>query len=237
MTPGPAPTPDPLDRPCLVCGGARYERTPVLWQGLIDAWGLTPDEAESIDRQQGVRCTRCRCNLRSIALAGGICDAFSFDGTFDDWVGTTPTARVLEINGAGDLCSRLARLGSRTLVHYPKTDMAALPFDDGSFDLVVHSDTLEHVPDPGAGLRECRRVLARGGTLAMTVPTVPARMTRSRAGLPPSYHGDAARDRDDHLVHTEFGADVWAMIARAGFERIGCRIFDWPSGICWTARR
>ncbi|MEM9374507.1 MAG: hypothetical protein AAGA55_12770, partial [Planctomycetota bacterium] len=92
--------------PCLVCAGTHYARTPVLWQGLIDEWGLSPEEAEAVDRQQGVRCVSCGCNLRSIALAGGICDVFSFDGTFGEWLRSEPDARVLEINGAGDLCEQ-----------------------------------------------------------------------------------------------------------------------------------
>jgi ubiquinone/menaquinone biosynthesis C-methylase UbiE len=43
-------------------------------------------------------------------------------------------------------------------------DTEALPFDDDSFDLVLSSSALEHVGDPAAALRECRRVLRAGGT-------------------------------------------------------------------------
>lgn len=222
---------------CLVCAGRRYERQRVLWQGLIDEWELSPEEGDAIDRQQGVRCTTCRCNLRSIALAGGICDAMGFGGSFDAWLASTPDVRTLEINGVGDLTGRLGKLGNLTRAVYPAVDMQTLPYDNGSFDLVVHSDTLEHVPDPALGLAECRRVLRPGGWLVMTVPTVPGRLTRSRAGLPPSYHGGEGDARADHLVHTEFGADAWAMLCAAAFERIATRVFAWPSGVCWSARR
>lgn len=222
---------------CLVCAGRRYSQTRVLWTGLIDEWGLSQEEGTFIDRQQGVRCDGCNCNLRSIALAGGISDTAGSDSTFDAWLATGPGLRTLEINPAGDLTQRLEQIGPLVRAAFPKVDMAELPYESGSFDLVVHSDTLEHVPDPMIGLRECRRVLAPGGWLAMTVPVVPGRMTRSRDGLPQSYHGGEGEERGDHLVHTEFGADVWAMLGESGFERLGARAFAWPSGVCWTARR
>jgi ubiquinone/menaquinone biosynthesis C-methylase UbiE len=41
-----------------------------------------------------------------------------------------------------------------------------LPFDDGAFDLAVSSFVLQLVPDRGRALREIRRVLRPGGTLA-----------------------------------------------------------------------
>jgi SAM-dependent methyltransferase len=222
---------------CLVCGGRRYRRVRVLWAELIAEWELLPTEADIIDRQQGVACEGCGCNLRSIALAGGICDAVAHRATLRDWIATSPDTRLLEINPAGGLTGPLRSLPGAQAVAFPGVDMQALPHQDASFDLVVHSDTLEHVPDPARGLAECRRVLRPGGWLAMTVPTVPGRLTRSRRGMPPSYHGSPDRARPDHLVHTEFGADAWAMLADAGFERIGLRVFAWPCAVCWTARR
>ena len=57
---------------------------------------------------------------------------------------------MLEINEAGTLHPILRMLPRHRLVSYPEVDMTRLPFADRSFDLVVHSDTLEHVPDPGA---------------------------------------------------------------------------------------
>ncbi len=46
----------------------------------------------------------------------------------------------------------------------------ALPFEDGSFDLILATDVLEHLRDDRAALRELRRVAAPGGRLLTTVP-------------------------------------------------------------------
>jgi SAM-dependent methyltransferase len=47
---------------------------------------------------------------------------------------------------------------------------APLPFDDSSFDLVLCTETIEHVRDVQLLLSEVRRVLRPGGTLALTTP-------------------------------------------------------------------
>jgi SAM-dependent methyltransferase len=56
-------------------------------------------------------------------------------------------------------------------------DAGRLPFADGSFDRVIASEVLEHIADDGAALYELARVLRRGGTMAVTVPSyVPERI-------------------------------------------------------------
>jgi SAM-dependent methyltransferase len=49
-------------------------------------------------------------------------------------------------------------------------DAFRLPFADGSFDVVICSEVLEHLPDYRAALDELDRVLEAGGTLAVSVP-------------------------------------------------------------------
>ena len=49
-------------------------------------------------------------------------------------------------------------------------DALRLPFADGTFDRVIASEVMEHLPDDRAAAAELARVLRPGGTLAVTVP-------------------------------------------------------------------
>ncbi len=45
-----------------------------------------------------------------------------------------------------------------------------IPLGDGSVDVIVSFETIEHVPNPGRFLDECVRVLATGGRLIISTP-------------------------------------------------------------------
>jgi 2-polyprenyl-3-methyl-5-hydroxy-6-metoxy-1,4-benzoquinol methylase len=47
-----------------------------------------------------------------------------------------------------------------------------LPFDQGSFDVVLCGDLVEHLRDPGSFLASVRPFLRRGGRLVLTTPNV-----------------------------------------------------------------
>lgn len=49
-------------------------------------------------------------------------------------------------------------------------DSTALPFANASFDTVLSTQVLEHLPEPKAMLREVYRVLCPGGHLILTAP-------------------------------------------------------------------
>lgn len=49
-------------------------------------------------------------------------------------------------------------------------DATRLPFGDATFDRIIASEVLEHIPDDFAALSELTRVLKPGGTMAVTVP-------------------------------------------------------------------
>jgi len=49
-------------------------------------------------------------------------------------------------------------------------DAQQMPFPDNSFDTVVSMETIEHLPDYQAFLRECKRVLRPGGVFICSTP-------------------------------------------------------------------
>lgn len=231
VTGGPVPT-------CPICGDTGLTHSPILWDELINEWQLSPDEARYIDAQQGTSCVACGSNLRSMALARAITMSLPQPGLLRDAGGLPENRalRILEVNRSGSLTPWLSAFQGHQLVEYPDVDIHALPFAAFSFDLVVHSDTLEHVANPIHALTECLRVLRPTGACVFTVPIVVGRMSRSRAGLMPSFHGNPYESGADLRVVTEFGADVWTFVAEAGFASITISMISYPQALAVTAR-
>jgi SAM-dependent methyltransferase len=222
---------------CAACGSQTFASKEVLWQELIDAWQLSVDEARYINRQQGYHCQSCGNNLRSIGLAKTILRTYSYNGNLSEFCDSRPDLDVLEINTAGGLTQFLQKLPKHKLIEYPKFDMMNLDLESERFDIVVHSDSLEHVPFPARALSECRRVLRTGGICTFTVPLIVGRMSRSRQGLAPSYHGGPQTEDDDQIVHSEFGVDVWKYVLEAGFTSCEMVALEYPSAITIIAKK
>ncbi|WP_332118234.1 class I SAM-dependent methyltransferase [Azorhizobium caulinodans] len=222
---------------CSICGSTQFSSREILWDELIAAWGLSREEVEYINRQQGCFCVACRANLRVVALGEAVRDALGVEGPMTAWTADPRLAglRVLDVNGATAISNALSHLPGYVRGNFPEVNMEALPYPAAAFDLVVHSDTLEHVPHPLRGLEECRRVLRPGGHLCFTIPVVVGRLTRSRDGLPPSWHGNSSQNSDDYLVQTEYGADMWTQVMRAGFTRVTLHQVSYPAAIAITA--
>jgi len=50
------------------------------------------------------------------------------------------------------------------------SNIVLIPVSDESFDVVLCSEVLEHIPDPVAAIKEFSRILKPGGTLLITAP-------------------------------------------------------------------
>jgi SAM-dependent methyltransferase len=224
---------------CPVCGGRDFTFSEVLWPELIREWELSADEVRYVNRQQGLLCEGCGNNLRSMALAGAILDSYRGPDTLIGAIRRPGFAdlRILELNEAGGLTRTLSESANHRCLRFPEVDLMSLDLPDSEFDLVVHSDTLEHVPDPVRALGECRRVLRPGGRCIFTVPVVVGRLSRSREGRKASYHGERDSNRPDLRVHTEFGADVWTSVLRAGFRACTIHAVEFPAGLALVAER
>ena len=93
-------------------------------------------------------------------------------------------------------------------------DALALPFPDSSFDRVIASEVLEHIPEDGAAIAELRRVLKPGGTLAVTVPRwFPERLCWA---LSDEYHGNPGGH-----VRIYRASQLRRRLESAGFQVVG----------------
>ncbi len=67
----------------------------------------------------------------------------------------------------------VAKARERRVGEVVQGTLDAMPFDDGSFDLGVSLDVIEHLEDDQRALSELRRVICPGGRLLVTVPAYP----------------------------------------------------------------
>jgi ubiquinone/menaquinone biosynthesis C-methylase UbiE len=91
------------------------------------------------------------------------------------WFGAAHHVVAVDINRR-DLETACSRRGDfpqpdpQKHLHILAADGLRLPFPDGSFDVVICSEVLEHIPDYDGMLAEAKRVLTPGGILAVSVP-------------------------------------------------------------------
>ena len=126
--------------------------------------------------------------------------------------------------GADIDLGRLARARREVRGDVPllAADVTRLPFPDDTFDKVLLSEVLEHVPDDLAGVHEVRRVLRPDGVVAVTVPNHdypflwdPINWTRERLGLAPIRGGVLGGIWTDH-VRLYRRDEIVGLLERAG---------------------
>ncbi len=206
---------------CVSCGGDSFGARAVIDDALTESWGLSPRERAWFDAREGQYCLGCNMSRRVRMLLWAIRRVVPVLGGLD----------VLHVNQVNDLQPALAAARVVETVYRRgvpaggsiggriNQDVQAMTFPDESFELVVHSETIEHVGEPSCALREAARVLRPGGRQVYTVPLLHTRSNRCRARMdeegkathlaPPSFHGCDAED----LVLWELGSDF--LISRA----------------------
>jgi SAM-dependent methyltransferase len=97
-----------------------------------------------------------------------------------------------------DVSEESATIAASKGIKVVKHDLAEpLPFDDGSFDVVVFGEVIEHLFDPDSALDEIHRVLKPGGRLIVTTPNLACWLNRILvpAGFQPVFTEPSARRR------------------------------------------
>ena len=102
---------------------------------------------------------------------------------------------------------------------YVQGDAANLPFQDGSFDIVLCAETLEHTLDPQKVFNELGRVVSQH--LVVTVPgrTVPSLVLEALGLLKEKSHEERLAEPGRGHLHDIRVNDVLAMCEAAGLSR------------------
>jgi ubiquinone/menaquinone biosynthesis C-methylase UbiE len=141
-------------------------------------------------------------------------------------------------------------------------DAECLPYEDGSFDLVVGHAFLHHLPEPDRALAEAYRVLAPGGALFVAgepsragdrmaraagratglayraAGRMVSRLRRAPDARPPTEDERTLRDLEWHVdLHTFEPAALETMARRAGFEQVRVETEELLSSLVgWSVR-
>jgi ubiquinone/menaquinone biosynthesis C-methylase UbiE len=102
-----------------------------------------------------------------------------------------------------------------------------MDLSDSSFDLILCSHVLEHVPDDRAAMRELNRVLAEGGLALVLVPYRPDVTTYEARSITSPLDRMVAFGQQDHV--RIYGSDLADRLRKAGFEvddRTTSELFD-----------
>ncbi|MEP7041633.1 MAG: methyltransferase domain-containing protein [Dokdonella sp.] len=180
--------------------------------------------------EAGVRCVRCAASAVHLQLSWAIRETLPDLSTRD----------VCELSARGPLVDYLQR-NARTLTvseYFEDVspgalrggvrceDVQRLTYADSSFDMVSHTEVLEHVPDDALALGELLRVLRPGGVMLFTVPLHSGECTLERARLvdggiehlrEPVYHNDPQRRESGILAFRDYGRDILDRLGSAGF--------------------
>jgi SAM-dependent methyltransferase len=129
-------------------------------------------------------------------------------------------AQVIGVDPSSGFLGHAAAHLSDPRARFAVGDARALPLADASVDAVVSGLALNFVPDPAAGLAECRRVARPGGTVAAYVWDYPGEMQLMRLFWDTAVERDpaAAPLREAALFDFCRPGPLRELFARAGLD-------------------
>jgi SAM-dependent methyltransferase len=207
---------------CLNCGEkSQNELIFPIDTSLKDTWGLNAQLTNLFNIREGTLCAVCGASVRAQGLARAILESkYGFGAkNLREWVQLANKNKLIvcELNSCHRLHDTLSKLKHLAFSEYgtsTQQDIENLTYPPSHFDIVLHSETLEHVPNPSRAMDECRKIIKKDGIVLFTTPVIWTRKTRRRAIinndkieylLPPSHHGYKT---DDYLVFFEYGNNI-----------------------------
>lgn len=97
-----------------------------------------------------------------------------------------------------------------------RVDITDMPYPDRTFDVIVCSHILEHVPDDRAAMRELARVLKWGGTALIMVPFHDAATTDEDPRVTDAAERETRFGQHDHVRY--YGRDIVDRLETAGLH-------------------
>lgn len=210
-----ASIPRPVRRQCVMCGKRvgrflPYRKGSASAPPLVQVLGMTGSDLENFE------CPRCGAHDRERHLFMYLMQSGLFK--------RLPDLRILHFAPERCLTKVIAGMGPLEYVKcdkYPTggdmmaVDIEAMPFRDGSFDLVIANHVLEHVNDDLRAVSEVHRVLCNGGLAILQTPyCVVLTSTWSDTGITTANARLQAYGQEDHV--RLYGKDVFGRISSVG---------------------
>ncbi|ASS54325.1 class I SAM-dependent methyltransferase [Rhizobium leguminosarum] len=141
---------------------------------------------------------------RELAAGKDVIDVASGEG-FGSAMLAEQAASVIGVDVSGEAVTHASRRYTRENLTFKQGDAAAVPLPDGSADLVVSFETIEHVSNQESAIAEFSRLLRPDGLLVISSPNVDIYSTRQDYDNP--FHTKELNRKDFiDLLKTQFGA-------------------------------
>ncbi len=235
---------------CVVCGREsvfRFDLT-IITPQLREAWGIPDRLVDAFNRKESMFCSNCGSSLRVRRLAAVLMQTFAARNglschSFAELLENKEfrDLKIAEINACGGLHSYLKDHPNLSYSEWMSDaapgevrdgvrceDLQRLTYPDNYFDIILTSETLEHVPDPDKAWQQIFRTLKDGGYHIFTIPVLLSQPTTVKRAnlvngkrenlLAPAYHG--VWGSENMFVYTDFGMDLVEKLDGIGLKTV-----------------